>query len=274
MSFELEKINNISVKPIPSHMIGAGDTRKIKGADLFEEPYCNVFILAKKKSGKTTTIYEIVKRCTTKDSNVIVFCGTINKDKSYKAIKKYCKSAGIPYLGYTSFLEDNVLENILNGLSAEPPDESDDEEQHEKPIKFDMYGAGAEEDEKKKKSKYLAPEYVFIFDDLSNAMRHKVIAKLLKTNRHYKSKVIISSQYLNDLDPQSLKQLDYYLVFPANAQEKVELVWKYADLSMGFETFYDVYNDATSEKYNFLYVDVNNDKLRKNFDKEYKLNEK
>lgn len=268
MSFTLERINNVVVKPIPASLIGAGDTRKVKGYDLFPEPYCNIFIVAKKKSGKTTTIFEIVRKCTNKNSNVIVFCSTLNKDRSYKAIKKYCKEKGIAYIGYTSFTEDNILDNILSGLSTEPAEDSDEEQ--DEPKRFRMYNT--EEDEKKeRKDKYLAPEYLFIFDDLSNAMRHKTIAKLLKTNRHYKSKVIISSQYLNDLDPQSCKQIDNWLVFPGNPQEKLELIHKYADMSIDFEPFYEIYKDATQEKYNFLYIDTNNDELRKNFGQRYNI---
>jgi hypothetical protein len=271
MSYILERINNIKVKPIPTALIGAGDNRKIKGYDLFPEPYCNIFIVAKKKSGKTTTIFEIVRRCCTKSTNVIVFCSTINKDKSYKAIKKYCKNKGIAYIGYTSFTEENVLDNILNGLSIEQEPDSDEEEDNPKEIKIKMYDHDYEDEKKDRKDKFISPEYLFIFDDLSSAMRHKTIAKLLKTNRHYKSKVIISSQYLNDLDPQSCKQIDNWLVFPGNPEDKLELIHKYADMSIEFEQFYDIYKDATEEKYNFLYIDTNNDILRKNFNAVYKI---
>ena len=45
---------------------------------------------------------------------------------------------------------------------------------------------------KKKKCKYKCCEYMIIFDDLSSELKSKSLLNLLKKNRHYKSKLIIS----------------------------------------------------------------------------------
>ena len=56
-----------------------------------------------------------------------------------------------------------------------------------------------EEDEegkprKPRKSKHQAPEYMIIFDDLKSKLKSRSLLDLLKKNRHYKTKLIISSQ--------------------------------------------------------------------------------
>ena len=78
-----------------------------------------------------------------------------------------------------------------------------DEDENEEPKK------------KKKKSKYLAPEYMIIFDDLSSELKSRSLLSLMKFNRHFKAKLIISSQYLNDLLPESRKQIDLWLISKA-----------------------------------------------------------
>ena len=47
---ETKKINDIKINPLPIPKI---DTDKIKGSELFPEIYSNIFLIAKKKSGKT-----------------------------------------------------------------------------------------------------------------------------------------------------------------------------------------------------------------------------
>jgi hypothetical protein len=63
------------------------------------------------------------------------------------------------------------------------------------------------DNEKKKKKVYklkkLSPEFIFVFDNLSDKLQNKYISALLKQNRHYKAKVIISSQYYNDITKQA-----------------------------------------------------------------------
>ena len=66
---------------------------------------------------------------------------------------------------------------------------------------------------KSKKAKFLAPEYMIIFDDLSSELKSRSLLSLLKFNRHFKAKLIISSQWLHDLLPESRKQIDLFLIF-------------------------------------------------------------
>src|SRR6185437_11733738 len=86
-------------------------------------------------------------------------------------------------------------------------------------LRLSLEGNGkvVEETDKKRKkervSKYQAPEYIIIFDDLSSELKSRSLLSLLKFNRHFKSKLIISSQWLHDLLPESRKQIDLFLIF-------------------------------------------------------------
>ena len=60
-------------------------------------------------------------------------------------------------------------------------------------------------------------------------------------------------------------------MFPALPLEKVESIQKELDLNIPKKKFYEMYEKATSEKYNFLFVDVRNGKYRKNFNTQITL---
>ena len=75
----LKKINKQTVKAIP---IPNEDTRPIKGFEICEEVYANIFLCAKKKSGKTSAIFKIIKECSNKDTIIIIFCSTMQKTKT------------------------------------------------------------------------------------------------------------------------------------------------------------------------------------------------
>ena len=273
MSISLYEINNEIVRPTHYLYGGSNDLRQVKGESLFPEVYANIFILAKKKSGKSVVVNKIIRSCSTIETTVIVFASTVDRDKEHLAIKKYCDNKGIGYIGYTSMEEDgvNVLDILIQKLQDEAKDNMDIEEEHKSMNLFDS--DDEDEEPKKRKSKYLAPEYILVFDDISNELRNRTLEKLMKMNRHYKMKVIISSQYCNDLLPSEIKQLDYCLVFRGETDAKLEKLHKDLDLSINFELFKKVYKYATQKMYSFLYIDVRQEKYRKNFNYEYKINE-
>ena len=107
---------------------------------------------------------------------------------------------------YDHFL--NGKENILTGIIEERNNDLEEKEQEKikkdndkldpKP-KMDLFPTEESIERKPRKPKRLAPEYVFIFDDLGSDLRHASITQLFKTSRHYKAKVIVSSQYVHDL---------------------------------------------------------------------------
>jgi hypothetical protein len=275
----LKKINNEIVKPIPQN-VGKCDNRPILGAALFPEIYANIFISARKKSGKTTVIYKILKKCINKHTKVICFVSTLNKDDSYKEIRRLCKANDVSYTAYTSLKGDDgqdLLADLVDTLQTENPEENEEDgEEKEKTKKRENIilcddDTDEEEEEKPRKSKYRSPEYVFILDDLSDELKSKSVTTLLKKNRHFKSKIIISSQYLNDLPPESRKQMDYFLVFKGLPPKKLEELYRDSDIPVSFENFTQIYENAVKERFNFMYIDRVNQIIRKNFNKEYNI---
>ena len=198
----LRQINNHVVRPIP--IPSSFDTRPIKGFDLCETLFANIFLTAKKNSGKTSTIFKIMKHCSDKKTIIIIFCSTIYKDENWIEIQKYFEDRGYDIRVYTSIFEDgeDELDNLIAELSKEQEKEEKDDQSEDpcevgnKRLKNLLFGDDEEDKtkcKKKKKSKYRCCEYMIVFDDLSGELKSKSLLNLLKKNRHYKSKLIISS---------------------------------------------------------------------------------
>lgn len=264
---KLQKINNVQVRPIVDNEI---TDKKILGSKLFPEPFCNIFICAKKKSGKTTVIYKILHDCCHKRTRVFLFASTVHKDATYKKIIAYLEKKDVEVQTFTGLYDDqkqNIVKDILRELGDEEMSCSDSEDE-------DMglhvnFGDEVQTKPRKYRPSKIYPEVIFIFDDLGNTLRDPAIDSLLKVNRHYKSKVIISSQYLNDLSPQARLQLDYVLLFRGLPMEKLLQIYKDTDLAVDFDDFVQMYGKATEARYQFLYVDVRQEKYRVNFNIEF-----
>lgn len=275
-AFVAKKLNDVKIEPIKQK---GGSAKPVKGAKLFPEPYANIAIMAKKKSGKTTVVKKIIEECATKDTQVLVFCASFHKDKNWLAIQEWCDEHDVAIEGYTSLVVDgeNKLEAELGDLKADPKEkgkpaakpaavnayiEIDDE------VGFIKAPAAAEkppEEAKKPKSKFQPLDYIFVFDDIGDELKDKTIAQLLKTNRHWKSKVIVSTQYITDVAPAARRQFDYWLLFPKLSPQNLNMVRLSAGVPLEEEEFLDLYNQATAERYNFLYVDTQDVTYRHNF---------
>ena len=252
-------INKVTVERVPIYG-GEKDNRPIKGEELFSEIYSNIFICARKQSGKSSVIYTILKKCTTKDTKILAFVSTLHKDNTWLQIQHMCSKKGLYFEGHTSLKDDEGIDQLDLFIKAEqePPPE---EEPETKLLLLD----DEPEKERKSKSKYLGPEWIIILDDLSTELKAKSLVSLLKKNRHLKAKVIISSQYLNDLLPEARKQIDYFLLFGSLHEDKLKTIYKDADISVDYDEFKRLYQNATKEKYNFFYIDTRKDEFRRNF---------
>lgn len=260
-----KKINNVKVSAVRLPT----DDRKIRGVELFPMLNANIFICAKKQSGKTMLIFKILKECANRDTNIVLCASTFNKDKMYLHMRKWFSKHF-----YVCYGDNNLssLDALMANLKDETPDDESENEGGEKytcPLKFD--DDDATEEEKQQKAKFQAPEYIIVIDDMAKQCRSPCVCELMKIHRHFSSKVIISSQYIKDLSPEQIMQLDYVILFGNHTEEKLKHLFDMLDLSIEFEQFLKLYHDATSAKYNFLYIDRNNNKFRKNFDEEYQL---
>src|SRR5271165_4224566 len=124
---KLHKVNNETVNPIKLKPI---DKKKIKGCNIFEEIYCNVFLCAKKKSGKTSTIFKILKSCASKHSNVLIFCSTVYKDQNWIQIVDWLEKHDIPTITHTSMFEDgiNQVKELVRHLEVKDKPKEEKEE--------------------------------------------------------------------------------------------------------------------------------------------------
>ena len=182
-------------------------------------------------------------------------------------------------VSYDHFIDgkDNMLNSILEelnqGLEAEEEEKERAKAENLEPKpKLELFPKEEVKERKERKPKKLAPEYVFIFDDLGSDLQHASIAQLCKVSRHYKAKLIFSSQYIHDLSNSAIKNIDYALIFRSFNKEKLLSLYEGLDLSITFETFEKIYQDATEERFHFLYVDCREGTFRKDFNKEYILN--
>jgi len=257
MSFAVTKLNNEVVTVAPSKT--PKDNRPVRGWKLFPEMNANIFACAKKKSGKTLTIRHILRKCCGKDTKIIVFCATLYKDPSWIAIKEWAEEKGLVFIGHESLKDDDgvdQLDLLIKELQAKVNDE---------PQEKSIFDSDSEDEEEPKKEKYQSPEYIFILDDLSTELKSNSIPRLLKVNRHFKSKTIISTQWLNDLHPMSRKQQDYLILFRGHPQKKLEEIHRDANISIPIEEFWRVYKFATEKPFSFLYVDCTTGEFRRNF---------
>lgn len=280
--FELEKINNYRVQ-LPK--VGSGKGLKWKGKDLLEVQYWNFAIIGKKKSGKTSLIYTLIKNFCTKKTIVLFFVSTFNKDKSYDIIREYLEKKGIQFHGFTELKTDGVdnVQSFIEANKGDKEDESDEEKEDEKEVKINVgcnFGpssaAAAKKEPPKKPKKKIDPDYLLVFDDLSEELRSKSITALCKKNRHFKCKIILSSQSVKDLMPATWAQVDYVALFRHLNEESIESVWKRLQPYMNSEQFWGLYNEVTNEPRkdglnNFLIFDRDDETFRVNLDKKIKF---
>jgi hypothetical protein len=122
------------------------------------------------------------------------------------------------------------------------------------------------------KDPYQSPEYLLVFDDLSTELKDPSFTSLVKKNRHYKVKTITSTQWVHDVRPDALKQMDYILLFKGFTDDKLEKIIRDGALGVDFARLNQLYNHAVKEPFNFLYIDTRHDGFRKNFNQMYKIN--
>lgn len=273
MKVQLKQINDVKVRPVKLPVI---EKEKIKGRELFEEIYSNIAIIARKKQGKTSVIFKIIKSCVNKNSTVLIFCSTHNKDKVWIEIKKYLGRKNINFLAYDSIYDNgqNHISELIKMWKKQEENINNDEKDEIKNIR--VINTGSESDDEKEyvyRPKKICPKYVIIFDDLGTEISSKEVGQLLMTNRHWLSRVILSTQYPNSLAPAARKQLDYWILFGKHAKDKLELIFKDSDLSIDFDLFFKLYKNATEQRFNFLYIDTINSMFRKNFNQSYLIEE-
>jgi len=293
---KLERVSDAIVHPIPKKDVG---NVKIVGGDIMSNPFGNVICIASTNSGKTTALFELIKKITDpKLTKVILITSTLFNDDSYDHIQKYLESKDYDFEAHSSIVDDDTKQNrlieLLDELKLEAQvakelEEQEEERKRQKALQrqkkkglesykrtsyvtadgVDQIVIDQEEDKKQrkeKKSKKLAQKILIILDDVSDELRNKSLAILAKKSRHFKIRLIVSTQYLLDLMPAARKQFYYGMLFGGMGVAKLETVYKDLDISwIFFERFVEIYNLVTSKPYQFLFVDRSKRELRQNF---------
>jgi hypothetical protein len=275
----INKINHVKVRPV-KHKKGK-DKRPFKGEILFPDPYSNIAIFAKKKSGKTSVISTILKNSINRNTKVLIFCTTYDVDPTWMAIIDSLNKAKIGVRcdkGIVDGRPPDLLSLFLQELTGQEEDfnEQPEEEEQEGPIHFGQCHEPSSEDDrsyqsddeqpKPVKSKYLTPDFCLIFDDLPKAeLWLPSVSTLMKKNRHHHIMTITSSQYIHDLPPVSMKQSDIWILFRGLDDKGIDKVYKASQSSLPYKIFSACYKQATSQPYNFFYINSLTDEIRNNF---------
>jgi hypothetical protein len=240
-ALETKRICDVKCKPIPTKK--EEDTRPIKGVEILSALYANVYACARKHSGKTCTIYQIIKRCAGRDTIVIAFVSTLNNDDGWIGIKDYCKKHKIAFIGYTSIFEDGAdqLQALMSHLQEKAAAEQAAKDAPPAPPPRSRYHFG---DESKgtaarapRKLPYRAPDYILVFDDLAHELKTSSVATMLKKNRHFRFKSIVSSQWLNDIPPDALRMMDNVLLYRGHSKVKLIEIHEKAGLKVPLHEF-------------------------------------
>ena len=246
--------------------------KPFKGADWFDNAFANIFLLARKNSGKSTVVANIIEHMSGKDTSYIFVCSTVDKDPVWVDISKRLEKKGASVITETSLVNDDDVHIIEDFLQVQT-------QISDKPVnkilpskfRFNQQIISVKPITVTDKTKFRKLNYIIALDDLGEGLRDKPLTQLLKTNRHHKSMVIISSQSLKDLTPSSINQLDYILLFGQIPIDRLSIVVSGTGIDISFEDFLTLYNDATSKKYGFLYVDIKNSIFRDGFTFQYVL---
>ena len=276
MSLKTKKVNDFKISKIKLPKISQ---KKIRGGDLLPI-YSKVFLCAKKNSGKTTTIFNILKKCADKETVLDLFVSTIEKDRSWIQIVKYFQNKGCVVNSNISTIGDNG-EDLIREIIDTPIEFSDSETESSSDSDYGYLEIGREEAEnkkeikkvKKRKKKKMAQKRIIVLDDIGHELKKPSIDQLLKVNRHQHCKTLLSSQYLNDLSPMARRQIDVFLLFKGMKKNKLEQVIRDCDTSLDYDKFERVYKFATLERYSFLYIDCARDVFRKNFSEQIMADE-
>ena len=105
---------------------------------------------------------------------------------------------------------------------------------------------------------------------MSHMLRDKSISTLIKYHRHFKTKIIFSSQYPNDLAPESRKNINIFLLFAGHSEDKLMELFKNMDLKIPFGLFLQLYESMQLGKSTHFCMLIQGE-FRRNFNQQYQI---
>lgn len=278
----MKKINNFKIKPVVHNIVTNEDW---PGKDVFpKRKYFNLALLSHTGAGKTTVIFNLVKKFRDKYTVFLIFSSTYQLDPTYREIIKWIEKKGNGLLVEDHFLENN--QNHLEAFMEEYRGMLNEEEKKEPAVKqqtniygvhpsiLALFGKGKAKEksdaeiraEKRAKEKL---NFIIVLDDLSKDLRKgDTIETLLKKSRHYHTRVFISSQTLSDIAPSSHSQLYALCLFSGIGEKDIDYIYSRYAMPVKKEVFLEMYREAMKTKYAFLTILPAERQIRLNLDTE------
>lgn len=253
----MQKINDIKIDVLKTKQ----DKKINLHQNMFHDYYPNILISARKNSGKSNLIYNIIKNIVVPKrlNKIFFFCKTFENDMTYQAMAEKLDKYNIEYQVFDDIkcVDENTgkLKYILNDVMNEMKQ-------------------GVENDKERfKKTKYSYPLYIIVFDDFSDCLREKkIIENYIKRNRHYRAVSLIAQHQFKDVAPGIRSNINYLILYKNVPLKDLETIYDTYFNNISFERFLEIYNDAVKEPFNFLYINTNdNTDLRKNFNFKYNI---
>jgi hypothetical protein len=254
---------------------------RILGGGMFPALCGSVFVCAPTNSGKTNFLLNVVAECADRNKTRLIFIvGTKDADTAYIEFQKtmhkadievefyddlYCLPGIIRELKHSKVVKKNVsMATLMRRRLLNRPELQDDSDD--------------DEDDDEDKRGLIAPSVMVLIDDMGQDLRRSsAVVELLKQCRHYGErgcKVVISSQYAVDLTPGSILQLWYLILLKGINKEKLKHIYEKTGIGIDYEVFEALYDNATEEKFDFLYCDLKKGEFRHNFKELYLISPK
>lgn len=114
---------------------------------------------------------------------------------------------------------------------------------------------------------------LIIFDDLADefqaSRRRSPLTKLFFNGRHLYISVLLTSQTYKQIPLKCRKNTSNFIIYPVSNKDEIEAIYKEQAGHLSKTAFKAIIDDATSETYNFLFIDNQNKdplmRYRKNF---------
>jgi hypothetical protein len=284
---KVTKINDIKCKGMNLPKV---DPSTVKGYEMIGGNLTpNIFCVGSSGSGKTSLLFDFIRKCCDKSTEIYFFVSTFFNDDSYDVIRDYCDKKEIQYHGFDQI--GNELKEFMKTKGLEEKNRKEQErlqQLHGEDIEpgekqcntIDDVISMIQEDEETftvrlRKPKKRPIKILFVFDDMSGDLRNATVKEFMKNRRHYGVCNWIASQNLFDLDNHARNNINIFILFGSLTKEKLKQFYDDANLWVDEDVFLHLYNFATTNagnEKNFLYINKNTREFRKNFNERLDVN--
>lgn len=233
-----KKVKSTKVEPVIKI---PDDYQPAPHPNLLKTPF-SLLLVSKKGSGKTTTIHNLLVWYKNYFDKIFIFSPTINMDLKWG---KLIDKLHIP----PEHLFTSASERKVGGLMNSIKDYNGRQEKNKDKLKV-----------------------LFVFDDIVESLpkskKISFINKLAMNHRHYNISHMIVSQGFKKLDPVVRSNTTGMILYNTdNTAERMKIVEELAG-NLGRMQFEKLWLDCVREKYGFLFINYDNRKVYKNFEKE------